>query len=43
MTKDTRDMINHYASSAREKKMYSTIDGVRKEIINKPKTLYDYK
>ncbi|MEK6819166.1 MAG: helicase-related protein, partial [Nanoarchaeota archaeon] len=32
VTKDTRDEINHYASSAREKKMHKVIDLVRKEI-----------
>lgn len=32
MTKDTRDMINHYASSAREKKMHKTISGVQGDL-----------
>jgi ERCC4-related helicase len=32
MTKDTRDVINHYASGAREKKMYRTIESVRRGI-----------
>lgn len=32
MAKDTRDMINHYASTAREKKMYKTIENVKREI-----------
>jgi len=41
MTKDTRDVINHYASTAREKKMYKTIEFVRKDI--KRKTLEDYR
>jgi ERCC4-related helicase len=41
MTKDTRDIAYHYASTAREKKMYKTIDSVRDEINNgkKDKTL----
>lgn len=43
ITKGTRDEIYHYASSAREKKMYKTIENVQKEIRNKPKTLHDYK
>lgn len=43
ITKGTKDEIYHYASSAREKKMYKTIETVRKQIKNKPKTLYDYK
>jgi len=42
VTKDTRDEINHYASNAREKKMYKTIDLVKKEIQNRPKTLNDF-
>jgi Fanconi anemia group M protein len=44
MTKDTRDVINHYASSARERKMYKTIEGVREEIQNgkKVKTLDEF-
>jgi len=37
MTKDTRDVINHYASGAREKKMYKTIETVRKNIKEGPK------
>ncbi|MBS3076952.1 DEAD/DEAH box helicase [Candidatus Pacearchaeota archaeon] len=45
VTKDTRDVINHYASTAREKKMYKTIEGVRADIkeSNKIKTLDDFK
>ncbi len=43
ITKGTRDEIYHYASSAREKKMYKTIETVQKEIRNKPKTLFDFK
>jgi ERCC4-related helicase len=42
ITKNTRDEINHYASSAREKKMHKIIDEVKKEISNKRKTLEDY-
>jgi len=42
VTKDTRDEIHHYASNARERKMYKTIDLVKKEIKNKPKTLIDF-
>lgn len=44
ITKDTRDQTYHYASSAREKKMYKTIDQVQKEIKNnkKIKTLDDF-
>jgi len=44
ITKDTRDMINHYASSAREKKMYKTIEIVREEIKNgrKDKSLGEF-
>ena len=43
VTLDTRDQINHYASAARERKMYKTIASVKTEIKNKPKTLHDYK
>ena len=45
VTKDTRDVAYHYASTAREKKMYQTIEGVREEIKNgkKDKTLGDFK
>lgn len=32
VTKDTRDEINHWASSAREKKMYSTIQNIKQDI-----------
>lgn len=34
ITKDTRDVAYHYASTAREKKMYRTIDSVRDEMQN---------
>jgi len=40
MTKDTRDVAYHYASTAREKKMYKTIEDVRKELGRK--TLGDF-
>lgn len=43
ITKDTRDEINHYASTAREKKMYKTLDTVKQQIKNKSKTLEDFK
>ncbi len=35
VTKDTRDEINHWASSARERKMYKTIQSVKDELKNK--------
>jgi Fanconi anemia group M protein len=38
VTKDTRDVIHHYASSARERKMHKTIDMVKKELQEKKKT-----
>ena len=37
VTKDTRDEIAHYASSAREKKMYKTIQLVKDELKNQKK------
>jgi ERCC4-related helicase len=44
ITKDTRDVVNHYASSAREKKMYKTIEGVKEDLKKKShKTLNDFK
>ncbi len=45
ITKDTRDQINHYASTAREKKMYKTIDEVKSELRTqkREKTLDDYR
>ncbi len=49
ITKETRDVIHHYASSAREKKMHSTIHKVKEELKNskieknRAKTLFDYK
>lgn len=44
MTKDTRDVPYHYASNAREKKMYKILDGVKDELENgkKDKTLGDF-
>ncbi len=44
MTKDTRDIAFHYASTAREKKMYKTIESVKKELkeSKKIKTLGDF-
>ncbi|MEK6910879.1 MAG: DEAD/DEAH box helicase [Nanoarchaeota archaeon] len=48
VTKDTRDEINHYASSAREKKMHVTISKIKQDMKNdkdnnsKTKTLRDY-
>lgn len=45
VTKDTRDQIYHYASSAREKSMYKAIDQVKDEIKKeglRPKNLNDY-
>lgn len=42
ITKNTRDEINHYASSARERKMYRTIKSVKEDIKNQPKTLDDF-
>ncbi len=38
VTKDTRDEISHYASSAREKKMYQVIERIRNEIKEKKKS-----
>lgn len=37
MTKDTRDIAHHYASSAREKKMYKIIEQIKKELDEKAK------
>lgn len=42
ITKNTRDEIYHYASNAKERKMYKTIDKIKEEIKNKPKTLNEY-
>lgn len=50
ITKETRDVIHHYASSAREKLMHKTIHKVKEELKNskteknnKPKTLSDFR
>jgi len=45
ITKETRDEINHYASSARERKMYKTIEKVKYDLKteSKNKTLKDFK
>ena len=45
ITKDTRDVAYHYASRAREKKMYKTIEDVRDDLKNGKKevTLGDFK
>jgi len=43
ITKDTRDEIHHYASSARERKMYKTIEQVKRELKTQAKTLDDFK
>jgi Fanconi anemia group M protein len=45
VTKDTRDEIHHYAAGARERKMYKTIESVKKELKEKQKskTLDDFK
>jgi ERCC4-related helicase len=43
MTRDTRDIAHHYASMSREKKMHKTIDQMKKDLKNSPKTLSDFK
>jgi Fanconi anemia group M protein len=43
ITKNTRDEAHHYASIAREKKMYKTIDAVKRDIQNRVPTLDDFK
>lgn len=43
ITKDTRDQINHYASTAREKKMHKIIDEVKTDLSNHTRTLDDFK
>jgi Fanconi anemia group M protein len=45
ITKNTRDEIYHYASTAREKKMYKAIEMIKREIKDKNKnlTLRDFK
>lgn len=43
MTKDTRDVAYHYASTAREKKMYKVIEQVRDDLAKKKdKSLSDF-
>jgi len=43
ITKDTRDVAHHYASTAREKKMYRAISDIKSDLKNKTKTLDDFK
>jgi ERCC4-related helicase len=43
VTKDTRDIAFHYASAAKEKKMYSVIETVKKNLKSPPKYPSDYK
>ncbi len=43
ITKNTRDEAHHYASIAREKKMYKTIDSVQRDMQNKTLSLDDFK
>ncbi len=38
ITKDTRDVANHYASAAREKKMFQVIEDLQREMAEKYKT-----
>lgn len=42
VTKGTRDEVNHYASSAREKKMYKTIETIKSDMQRKEKNLKDF-
>jgi ERCC4-related helicase len=42
ITKDTRDVAYHYASIAREKKMYGVIEEVQKELVDSAKTFKDF-
>ncbi len=42
VTKDTRDEINHYASTAREKKMYKTISSLKDTMKKSTKTLKEF-
>lgn len=37
ITKDTRDVTNHYASSAKERRMHKTVEDVKKDIKDKKK------
>ena len=45
ITKDTRDVAHHYASSARERKMHKIIEDVKKELKDekKNKTIDDFR
>ena len=43
ITKGTRDEISHYASTAREKKMYKVIEQVKQELKNRTRTLEEFK
>lgn len=38
VTKNTKDEVNHYAASSRERKMYKTIELIKKEMEEKSKT-----
>lgn len=43
LTKDTKDEINYYVSKNRERKMYSAIDSIEKDFMNrKQKTIQNY-
>lgn len=42
ITQDTRDVTNHYASTAREKKMKKTIENVQKELSVRNKKLTNF-
>lgn len=42
ITQNTRDEINHYASTAREKKMHRVIDRVKQDLKKNSKTLKDF-
>lgn len=42
ITKGTKDEIHHYASSAREKKMYRTIEDVKEDMKGRTKKLSDF-
>jgi ERCC4-related helicase len=43
ITKDTRDVAFHYASAARERKMYKSLDSVKKDLNNASKTIDEFK
>ncbi len=43
VTKGTRDEANHYASTAREKKMHKILDTVKQGLTKRTKTLNDFK